>query len=76
MGNFHEHIWGNQTSLDTVRETELAFVDAADQPIHEFFRLLAEDQRRTALVCDDVLAALAEGRRCLVLSSGSSTATR
>jgi superfamily II DNA or RNA helicase len=51
-----------------VRETELAFADAAEQPIHEVFRLLVEDQRRTALVCDDVLAALAEGRRCLVLS--------
>jgi len=51
-----------------VRETELAFVDAADQPIHEVFRLLVEDKRRTALICDDVLAALTEGRRCLVLS--------
>lgn len=51
-----------------VRETELAFVDAAEQPIHEVFRLLVEDQQRTALICDDVLAALAEGRRCLVLS--------
>ena len=51
-----------------VRETTLAFVDAADQPIHEVFRLLVEDQRRTALICDDVLAALAEGRRCHVLS--------
>jgi len=51
-----------------VRETELAFVDAAEMPIHEVFRLLVEDQRRINLVCDDVLAALAEGRRCLVLS--------
>ena len=38
------------------------------QPIHEVFRVLVEDQRRTALVCNDVLAALVEGRRCLVLS--------
>jgi superfamily II DNA or RNA helicase len=51
-----------------VRETELALADAADTPIHELFRLLVEDEQRTALVCDDVLAALAEGRRCLVLS--------
>ncbi len=51
-----------------VHETRLAFVDTAEQPIHEVFRLLVEDQQRTALVCDDVLAALAEGRRCLVLS--------
>ena len=51
-----------------VRETGLAFADAADQPIHDVFRVLVEDKRRTDLVCDDVLAALAEGRRCLVLS--------
>jgi superfamily II DNA or RNA helicase len=51
-----------------VRETGLAFADAAEQPIHEVFRLLVEDDQRTTLVCDDVLAALAEGRRCLVLS--------
>jgi len=36
--------------------------------IHEVFRLLVEDDQRTTLVCDDVLAALAGGRRCLVLS--------
>ena len=51
-----------------VRETGLAFADAAGQPIHEVFRLLVEDEQCTTLVCDDVLAALAEGRRCLVLS--------
>jgi superfamily II DNA or RNA helicase len=51
-----------------VRETGLAFAGAAEQPIHEVFRLLVEDKQRTTLVCDDVLAALAEGRRCLVLS--------
>ena len=51
-----------------VRETRLAFADAAEQPIQEVFRLLVEDERRIALVCNDVLAALAEGRRCLVLS--------
>ncbi|MGZ4357197.1 MAG: TOTE conflict system archaeo-eukaryotic primase domain-containing protein [Gaiellaceae bacterium] len=51
-----------------VRETGLAFADAAEQPIQEVFRLLVADKRRIALVCDDVLAALAEGRRCLVLS--------
>jgi superfamily II DNA or RNA helicase len=51
-----------------VRETRLAFANAAEQPIQEAFRLLVEDQRRIALVCDDVLAAVAEGRRCLVLS--------
>src|SRR6266540_98024 len=37
-------------------------------PIQAVFRALVDDQQRTALVCDDVLAALAQGRRCLVLS--------
>jgi superfamily II DNA or RNA helicase len=51
-----------------VRETRLAFPDAPAQPIQEVFRLLVEDSGRIDQVCDDVLAALAEGRRCLVLS--------
>lgn len=51
-----------------VRKTQLAFADPGEKPIHEVFRLLVEDERRLDLVCDDVLAALAEGRRCLVLS--------
>lgn len=50
-----------------MRQTELAFADAAEHPINEVFRLFVEDEQRTTLVCDDVLAALAEGRRCLVL---------
>ena len=51
-----------------MRETQLAIAGAAETPIQEVFRLLVEDERRTALVCDDVIDALAEGRRCLVLS--------
>jgi superfamily II DNA or RNA helicase len=51
-----------------VRVTELMLADADETPIHEVFRQLVEDEQRTALVCDDVIAALAEGRRCLVLS--------
>ncbi len=51
-----------------VRETGLAFADTTEEPIHEVFRLLVEDEQRSTLVCDDVLAALTEGRRCLVLS--------
>ncbi len=51
-----------------VCETELAIVGAAETPIQEVFRLLVEDETRTALVCDDVVEALSEGRRCLVLS--------
>jgi superfamily II DNA or RNA helicase len=51
-----------------VRETEFAIPGAAETPIQEQFRQLVEDDARTALVCADVLGALAEGRRCLVLS--------
>ncbi len=51
-----------------VRETELAIATAAETPIQEVFRLLVEDETRTGLVCDDVIDALGEGRRCLVLS--------
>ena len=51
-----------------VCETELALPGGADTPIHEVFRQLVEDEERNARVCDDVLAAVTEGRRCLVLS--------
>jgi superfamily II DNA or RNA helicase len=51
-----------------VSVTELAHADAAETPIHQVFRVPVEDERRTAVVCDDVIAALAQGRRCLVLS--------
>src|SRR5581483_10896588 len=51
-----------------VRETEFALPDTGQTAIQEVFRLLVEDERRTTLVCDDVVAALSKGRRCLVLS--------
>ena len=51
-----------------VRETQFTLANAAETPIQEQFRQLVENEARTALVCDDVLAALSEGRRCLVLS--------
>src|SRR6266508_4588762 len=41
---------------------------AEGPPIQAVFRALVDDEQRTALVCGDVLAALAQGRRCLVLS--------
>ena len=50
------------------RETVFSLATGAETPIQQVFRLLVEDTDRTALVCDDVVAALAEGRRCLVLS--------
>ena len=42
--------------------------EAEGPPIQAVFRALVDDEERTALVCGDVLAALAQGRRCLVLS--------
>jgi superfamily II DNA or RNA helicase len=51
-----------------VRETTLAPDSAADAPIQEVFRLLVANEERTALVCNDVVEALGDGRRCLVLS--------
>lgn len=59
---------GDLTLELVVRETELAVAAAGETPIQEVFRALVEDKARTALVCDDVVAALDEGRRCLVLS--------
>ncbi len=50
------------------RETVFSLNTAAETPIQQVFRLLVENTDRTALVCDDVVAALTEGRRCLVLS--------
>ena len=58
---------GLSLQLD-VRETELSIAGAAEKPIQEVFRLLVEDEARTDLVCADVVGALREGRRCLVLS--------
>lgn len=51
-----------------VRETAFTVASAAETPIHELFRLLVEDEQRGALVCADVIEALADSRRCLVLS--------
>ena len=50
------------------RETLFSLDTPAETPIQQVFRLLVENTDRTALVCDDVVAALTEGRRCLVLS--------
>jgi superfamily II DNA or RNA helicase len=51
-----------------VRETRFAVAGAGETPIQELFRLLVENEERNTLVCDDVLDALAQGSRCLVLS--------
>lgn len=60
---------GGELALElVVRETELTVAGAAETPIQEVFRQLVEDEARTALVCDDVIEALRQGRRSLVLS--------
>jgi hypothetical protein len=63
-----EGVDGNALSDRGRRSSASSALPAGVPPIHEVFRLLVEDPWRTTLVCDDVLSALAEGRRCLVLS--------
>lgn len=51
------------------RETSFSFLPQEENPrIQEIFRGLIEDGTRNALIEQDVLAALARGRRCLILS--------
>lgn len=52
----------------TVRDTALTVAGEQDASIQDIFRAVVNDAARTELVCDDVLAAVARGRRCLVLS--------
>jgi superfamily II DNA or RNA helicase len=52
-----------------VRETAFIYYPATNEPpIQEVFQALVDDSARTKMVSDDVLAALNQGRRCLVLS--------
>jgi superfamily II DNA or RNA helicase len=51
-----------------VRETSFVFKGSQEASIQEIFRALVEDESRTELVVRDVVAALAAGQRCLVLS--------
>ncbi len=51
-----------------IRETAFSVTEDEEASIQEVFRALVEDQSRTELVARDVIAALAAGRRCLVLS--------
>lgn len=51
-----------------IRETTFAFQGTEDTSIQEVFRAVVHDESRTAAICDDILEALASGRRCLVLS--------
>ncbi len=51
-----------------VRETCFTQLSDEQKPIQEVFRLLVHDEARNALIQQDVLSAVAEGRRCLILS--------
>jgi superfamily II DNA or RNA helicase len=51
-----------------VRETPFTFSDDEHPPIQEIFRCLVRDDARNELIRTDVCEALAQGRRCLVLS--------
>lgn len=52
----------------TVRETGFSLNSEVELPIQQVFGSLVPDEARNALIEDDVLAALAKGRRCLILS--------
>jgi superfamily II DNA or RNA helicase len=51
-----------------LRETSFTFSDDEDPPIQEIFRCLVRHDGRNELIRTDVCQALAEGRRCLILS--------
>lgn len=51
-----------------VHETLSDPVPVDNPPIQELFKGLVEDPERNALICDDVAAAAAAGRNCLVLT--------
>ena len=51
-----------------VRETSVTLDMSEETPIQQLLGALTHEEDRNAIVCDDVLRALAEGRRCLVLS--------
>lgn len=51
-----------------VRETVFTFPNEESSAIHDIFRALVNDEARNLLIEEDVLSALSDGRRCLILS--------
>ena len=52
-----------------VRKTDFSYETTEDTSIQEVFATLVPDeQHRNKLICEDVLDAMARGRRCLILS--------
>lgn len=50
-----------------VRETAFGYLEDDNQHIQEVFKKLAQDEMRNGMITQDVLAAVANGRRCLIL---------
>jgi superfamily II DNA or RNA helicase len=51
-----------------IRESAFSFEMTEVTSIQEVFSALVEDEARNKLICEDVLEALSQGRRCLILS--------
>jgi superfamily II DNA or RNA helicase len=51
-----------------IHETNFHFEVSEEISIQDIFRALVHDRERSNLICQDILTALKEGRRCLVLS--------
>jgi len=51
-----------------VRDTNTTFPYKSDTSIQDVFRSLIEDKERNGMIVKDVLSALSEGKRCLILS--------
>lgn len=50
-----------------VRETAFGYMEEDSQGIQVLFKKLAQDEMRNSMIVQDVLAAAAKGRRCLIL---------
>lgn len=65
----HQATAGTPLTLQLVRqETAFAFPASDEASIQQVFRALVHDAHRTDLISTDVLSALQEGRKCLILS--------
>ena len=51
-----------------VRETSFTLPNEETSTIHDIFRNLVKDEARNSLIEEDVISALSDGRRCLILS--------
>jgi len=56
------------TSVENLLCTTPISTDDDGAHIHDLFRALVDDEARTTAICEDVVAAAANGRNCLVLT--------